>query len=344
MVCLNIPPLSRPYFSSNRRREAALLLICRLITVVFALILIFAWPQTRSIDLILSLHQWNDSTLCEYFFRSLSFLGDDWFFMIFLGILLWCVDKNLGFWTAVVLLTSGACTGVIKELTFLERPDLSGVTHPGNAAFPSGHTLTAVTVWGYIAVRIKKTWAWVGAAMVTAGTSLSRLVLGYHFLGDVLGGIVLGVPFLMLFIWFSVLFVERDWVSKLRFPLLLTISVAAPAVLAVVLPGAGSPKILGYLAGASVGYILEKEKVRSITSAPLPLQFVKVILGLGVPFMLVTALGSILQHGVTGLDFAAATGMVKFICCAFGGLWGTLLAPAFFIALQLTQSKPRDGS
>ena len=148
------------------------------------------------------------------------------------------------------------------------------------------------------------------------------------------------MPFLMLFIWFSVLLWNGVGLASSDF-LCLTISVAPCGA------GSGIPvqvrlRYWATLQGASVGYILEKEKVRSVTSAPLLLQFVKVILGL-VAFILITALGSILQHGGTGLDFAAATAGLNSSALPLadsGHAAGTsLLSPP-----TNKQSKPRDGS
>lgn len=339
-MSVNIPSVSKPYFSPDGKREKVWLLLSWLVAVISALILVFYWSQTRSLDFIASLHSWQSSAPVEYFFRAFTFLGDDQFYMVFFGVILWCVSKPLGFWTAAVLLTSGAYSGLIKDLTLLERPALEGVTHPPNSwAFPSGHTLTAVTVWGYLAVRLRNTgfWVWTLAAIALIG--FSRLVLGYHFLGDVLGGLAFGIPFLLLFLYLSAQFVERGWAEKFSLPLLLIISAVVPVVLTAVMPGADPPKLLGYLAGASVGYILEKQKIRSITKTALPLQFVKAVLGLAVLFGIIFGLGGILPSGGPEADFAAR--MVGFTRYALGGVWVTLLAPALFVALKLT---PREES
>jgi membrane-associated phospholipid phosphatase len=335
---LEFPPVTKPYFSPVRGREVTWLLVCWITAAVSALILAFFWTQTRSLDFIISLQQWRSIILVEYFFKAFSFLGEDEFFMIFFGVLIWCIHKSLGFWTGIVLLTSAVYRGVLKDLTNLERPALAGVVHPEDSAFPSGHALTAVTVWGYLAVRVKKTgfWIWAIAAMVFV--SLSRLVLGVHFLGDVLGGIALGLPFLLLFLWLSVQFLERGWMEKFTVPLLLLISVVLPIAITPVIPGVDSPKLLGLLAGASFGYIIEKEKVRSITATALPLQFVKAILGLAVLFGIIMGLSSVLPSGGPDAPFAAK--MVGFARYALGGLWLTLGAPALFVALKLTPREP----
>lgn len=330
-------PLKRPYFSSHRGRELAWLLFCWLIAAVSALILVLAWPQTRSLELIATLHQWC-STPAVYFFKAISFLGEDEFYMLFIGVILWCINKSLGFWTMVMLLTSGFYSSVIKALTFFERPPLEGVTHPSNTAFPSGHTLTTVTVWGYLALRLKKTGFTAWAVFLMAVMGLSRMVLGHHYLGDVLGGVALGIPFLLFFIWLSVQCVERGWAEKLSTPLLLAVSLIGPIVLTAVIPGADFPKQLGYLAGAAVGYILEKKHVRSSTATALPLQFVKVILGLAVLFGIVSGLGGVLPAG--GPDASFAEKMPGFIRYALGGIWSTLLAPSLFVILRLTPREP----
>lgn len=336
---MEFSPVTKPHFSPVRGREVTWLFVCWIIAAVSALILALFWTQTRSLDFIVALQQWR-STPVELFFRVFTFLGDDQFYMVFFGVLLWSVSKPLGFWTAFVLLSSGLYSGLIKDLTLLPRPDLEGVVHPPNSwAFPSGHTLTAVTVWGYLGVRIKKSgfWVWVVIAIFLIG--LSRMVLGYHFLGDVLGGFAFGIPFLLLFLWLSTMFVQRGWVEKYSLPLLLLLSVAVPVVLTAVMPGADPPKLLGYMAGAAVGYILEKEKVRSLTATALPLQFVKAILGLAVLFGIILGLGGLLPSG--GPDAVFAAKMVGFARYALGGVWVTLAAPALFVALKLT---PREQS
>lgn len=324
---MNISPVTRPYFSRDLGREKFWILACWLVTALSALILILAWPQTRSTVFIQTLVGWS-STPVEYFFRGFTFLGDDQFFMIFFSVLLWCVSKTLGFWSAFMLLTSATYSNLIKDLTMLERPPIEGVIHPaGSYAFPSGHTLTAVTVWGYIAARLNKKvyWIWFFVAVVLIG--FSRLTLGYHFLGDVIGGLAFGIPFLLFFLWSSSVIYEKGLAEKLAAPVLITAAIIIPLILVTVLPGADPPKILGYLSGISVGYVLERQKVRARTSAPFVKQVLKSLLGLAVLFGIIIGLGGLLPSAVTYLGF---------IRYALGGLWATLGAPALFVALKLS--------
>lgn len=325
---MDLYPVQKPYFSRDPKQESSWVMFLLSVAFVSAFILVFAWPQTRSVTFILALQQWRSAPL-ELLFRALTFLGDDQFFMIFFSVLIWCVSKTLGFWGAFMLLASGTYGNLIKDITLLERPPLEGVIHPaGSYAFPSGHTLTAVTVWGYLAVRLQKKalWVWTFLAVVMIG--FSRLVLGYHFLGDVLGGLSFGILFLLFFLWVSANIYEKGWSDKLSTPLLLIISIALPVMLTVVLPGADPPKLMGFLAGASFGYLLEKEKVRSLVEAKFTLQVIKVVLGAVVLFGIIFGLGGILPSSVVWLGF---------IRYALGGIWVTLFAPLLFVSIKLAR-------
>jgi len=327
---VDFPPIRKPYFSDDLRHESLWIKFLWAVTIVSAAILVLAWPQTRSVDFIAVLQEWRVAPV-EILFRAFTFLGDDQFYMIFLSVLIWCVSKTLGFWSVFVLLSSGTYSSFIKDVTLLERPPIEGTEHhPDSYAFPSGHTLTAVTLWGYIAARVQKRGLWIWTAVAVVMIGFSRLILGYHFLGDVLGGLAFGIVFLLFFFWVGDLFYKKGWIDQFAVPVLLVISIAVPALLVAVLPGTDPPKFLGYLAGASVGYILEKEKIRHKVSAPILFQVVKVVVGVVVLFGIVVGLGGVLPSAVTYLGF---------IRYALGGVWVTLGAPVLFIYFKLSSKE-----
>ncbi len=325
---MNLPPVMKPYFSEDPKRESFCIKILLAVTIISATILILAWPMTRSPELITSLQSWRFGPI-DFLFRVITFLGDDEFYMIFFSILIWTYNKTLGFWGAFVLLSSATGSNLIKDITMLERPPIEGVTHPeGSYAFPSGHTLTAVTVWGYLAVRLKNKAFWVWSIAIVVLIAFSRMVLGYHFLGDILGGFALGIPFLLFFLWLSNLAAEKGLIEKLTTPLLLILSIAVPVLLVAVLPGADPPKILGYLAGASFGYIVEKEKLRVSVKSPAISQLIKGLAGVAMLFGIIFGLGGLLPSSVTALGF---------IRYALGGVWVTLGAPYLFVSVGLSR-------
>jgi len=197
-----------------------------------------------------------------------------------------------------------------KQLYFLESE--SGAVVSSVSELPFNPSFSSTTLFPIALVLI----------------GFSRLILGYHFLGDVIGGIALGIPFLLLFLWMSALIYEKGWADRLSMPFLLAFAIVIPVLLTTVLPGADPPKILGYMAGASFGYIIEREKVRSSVNAPLFRQLIKVLVGVAVLFSIIVGLGGLLPSAVTSLGF---------IRYAMGGIWVTLFAPMLFIYLKLSQ-------
>jgi len=70
---------------------------------------------------------------------------------------------------------------------------------------PSGHAQNAIGVWGMMADRVGKSWAWIVAGIVIFLIGFSRMYLAVHFPHDVLVGWILGG----LTLWLFLLFWER---------------------------------------------------------------------------------------------------------------------------------------
>lgn len=72
--------------------------------------------------------------------------------------------------------------------------------------FPSGHAFASMVVYGGLAVvydRLRDPWVVLGAGTLVVAISLSRVVLGVHYLGDVIVGAILGVAFIVAMDRFS---------------------------------------------------------------------------------------------------------------------------------------------
>ncbi|MEW7980083.1 MAG: phosphatase PAP2 family protein [Candidatus Sedimenticola endophacoides] len=93
---------------------------------------------------------------------------------------------------------------LLKNLLQIPRPDMLAIP-PGSYSFPSGHTLKATVLYGFLSVMIARPihsgWRWIpyaAAALAAGGVALSRLYLGVHWLSDVLGSLCLGLAWVAL--------------------------------------------------------------------------------------------------------------------------------------------------
>jgi undecaprenyl-diphosphatase len=93
----------------------------------------------------------------------------------------------------------------LKLLVNRERPEVLQLTHAGGYSFPSGHTAAAAACWAAIALVVARKWPRTGrrvAAVVVLAITLavasSRVLLGVHWLTDVIAGAVVGWTWFVL--------------------------------------------------------------------------------------------------------------------------------------------------
>lgn len=104
----------------------------------------------------------------------------------------------------VTSLGGGLVNTLVKALVDRPRPV---VDHPVATAlgesFPSGHAMGATVAYGALLVAVwpllgpgARRWARIGTVLLVLAVGTSRLLLGVHFLSDVVGGFVLGSAWL----------------------------------------------------------------------------------------------------------------------------------------------------
>lgn len=140
--------------------------------------------------------------------RAFTFAGNEEFFLFILPVVYWCVDASLGMRAAVLLVASNNLNALFKLALHAPRPywvDLrvAALSRESSYGIPSGHAMNATVIWGFLASRIGKPWAWVGALLLIFLISLSRVYLGVHFPTDVLAGWILGGALLAAFLAFE---------------------------------------------------------------------------------------------------------------------------------------------
>lgn len=318
------------YFSKDNRTEKRLKLSFWLFVLVLGTVLIVYWDQLRNLEHITALYYAAAGTYWEVLFRGFTFLGDNEGFILIVVLVYWCLNKSLGFWTMMVLLISGALNFIVKEVTGLTRPQIPGVYSPYNPAFPSGHTLCSLTIWGHLAVWFQHCTFWIFTLIIITMIGLSRLFLGYHFIGDVVGGVVMGCLFLAVYIkvWRS----SINYVKSITFPIKLgfVLTLGFLSLLAVIyLPVTiDLVKVLGLFFGGCLGYLLEKENLNFRTEGTISQYILRMLLG-----GIVGAVIMVILLPVFSFNF-----LLIFIFHVLGSFWIFYLAPLVFVKIGIAKA------
>lgn len=130
-------------------------------------------------------------------FVPLTDLGDPLFVVLLVAAVYWLGEHRRGtVLVAATLCVLGLVVG-LKQLFGLPRPpaDLALVA-VGGFGLPSGHAAGAVVVYGSLAALYDvgdRRLRYAAAAVLAGLVALSRVVIGVHYLADVLAGVVLGL-------------------------------------------------------------------------------------------------------------------------------------------------------
>ena len=147
-----------------------------------------------------------------------SFLGTEYFFLVLLPCIYWCIEARIGLRVAIILLLSTSVNDSFKMLFHGPRPywyssDVIAYARESSFGVPSGHAQIATGVWGILAITLRKWWAWLIACLIILMIGISRMYLGVHFFHDVILGWLIGVILLWLVVhfWYPI----ATWLKKL---------------------------------------------------------------------------------------------------------------------------------
>ncbi len=181
-------------------------------------------------------------------FGLVTELGGVAFLVVSLSVLYWVDERETTGTVIGYALVAFAVTLTLKEAFALPRPPASvraAPVDPGSYGFPSGHAVAATVVYGGLVLardRLGDARVTVPAVVLVGLVGLSRVVVGVHYLGDVLAGYAVGLAVLVALWWGVGHRADRACLVA-----------AAVAAAGVVLAGAGTDSLLalgGTLGGA----------------------------------------------------------------------------------------------
>jgi membrane-associated phospholipid phosphatase len=297
-------------------------------------------------DFLMSLIPWGtevilwvqsfSSPFLDVLLTAATLLGEKEFYLIFLPLIYWCFNKRIGIRLAYAVLLSSYFNLFLKDLFGIPRPDdprIRFLRHETTPSFPSNHAQGAVVTWGYLASRWKNRVFWVVAIVLIFLSSFSRMYLGVHFPQDVVGGITIGVLYLLAFNW-----VTARWGGALaKFSLVARsiLAVLLPTALLVAHPGEETAMAMGALAGMGLGFLLESRFVGFSAGGLWWKRVLRFLVGLILVGVFYVGLKAVFPTEVTP-SLALAWRAIRY--GVVGGI-GTFAAPWFFVKTALAEAK-----
>jgi undecaprenyl-diphosphatase len=268
-------------------------------------------------------------------FKALTLMGNEVFYLIFFPLLYWCVDRRVGARLIILFLFSSCTNAMAKQVAGQPRPFeydpiVQRLWPAGGRGFPSGHTQSAVVIWGYLASQFRKTWFWALAGSLILLIPLSRVYLGVHFPTDLFGGYLLGGTLLVLYLRLQPR--VEAWLADRNTGIQLVAALTLPLLILLL-----SPRVEGYqvrttasLMGMGVGFVLERRWVRFDSGGSWGKRALRFLCGI----VVLVAFREGLKLFATGMDHENAFRFVRYLLL---GLGGALVAPWLFVSLGLAQ-------
>jgi membrane-associated phospholipid phosphatase len=275
----------------------------------------------------------------DLFFRALTSLGDEGFYLVFLAFFYWCLDRRTGARLSILFLLSIYVGVVAKVLANQPRPfqfdpRIRQLVEVSGRGFPSIHTLNAVILRGYLASQFRRFWLWVIAVVLMVLIPISRLYLGVHFPIDLLGGYFIGAVLLSLYLGLGLRY--EAWLVKKRLTWQLCIALAVPGLLMLLFPSGEGVTVGALLTGVSVGFVLENQWVHFDSGGIWWVRLLRLLLGVAVLWVMRLAL----KAAFFGLDSVLAFRFLRYVLI---GLWSGMAAPWVFVRLRLAAIRGAVG-
>ncbi|NLA70018.1 MAG: phosphatase PAP2 family protein [Clostridiales bacterium] len=138
----------------------------------------------------------------DTFFSLITHLGEETIFLAVAILVFWCINKTLAYYIFMVGLTGTVANQFLKIVCRIPRPwvkdpNFTIVESARSAAtgysFPSGHTQSAIGLYGSLARWYSNKWIRIPAIIICILVPLSRLYLGVHTPYDVGTSIVIAL-------------------------------------------------------------------------------------------------------------------------------------------------------
>ncbi len=294
------------------------------------------------------LQQWR-TPLGIFYFRLMTFLGDEEFYLLALPAVYWLFSKSVGRRLVYLLLLTTGINAALKNFFQMPRPPVSlALVDQDGYGLPSGHAQNSVVLWGYAAVHLRgwRHWVLPLALWLVASTAFSRLFLGVHYPADVATGLVVGLFCLIGAVWAEP-HLER-WYGTLDAWHVAIFAIALSLLVLIVQPTGGLPwpsedaaSQAGLLCGVLIGLEIERRRVGFAVQGSLGQKIARYLLGVVLVLLAWGGLRAIFGLLDGGHLLFSALRIVRYAAIGFTVAWW---APAIFVRLGLAHKEQQNAT
>jgi len=277
----------------------------------------------------------------DVFFATVTHLGEETLFILMGLLFFWCIDKRQGYYLLSVGLLGTVLNQFLKLWFRIPRPWVrdpdftiveSARAEATGYSFPSGHTQTAVGVFGSIARRYRS-WLWRGLCVAACVlVPLSRMYLGVHTPADV--GVSILVALVQVFGLYPAVFSATRTKLSMRILFAVMTALTVGFLLFVHLyrfPADTDPhnldsgfknayKMLGCITALWIVYEIDERFIRFDTKAVWWVQLLKLVLGL-IPLLAVKEGLRAPLTWLCGSEYVASGLRYFLMVLVAGGVW-----------------------
>jgi len=288
-------------------------------------------------------------------FPVITDFGSELGYIVILSLVYWCVNKSVGQGLAFAYLYTSVLNSWIKLIFGIPRPDnpsinsvlddanfserLTPLRHGSGPSFLSGHTQGAVVVWGYLFYHFKQTWFRILAILLIVLIGFSRMYVGVHFPQDVVGGLIVGIIYLI--VWILVEPGVMAWLSKQTPSMKYALAVLVPLAIWLVKPVESTAVPMGAALGLGVGYVLEGQTIGFSVSGSTLRRILRGTIGLVIVLVFYFGLSPIFDtfDESMGENMENVWRLVRYALIGFAGGW---FMPWVFVKIGLAGVELND--
>lgn len=280
----------------------------------------------------------------DFFFATVTHMGEEVFFLGIAILFYWCISKRQGYYILVTGVIGSVINQWLKIVCRIPRPWIldpnfkpvgDAVAEATGYSFPSGHTQNIAGTFGCIGRYNKQRWLKIVSVVIILLVAFSRMYLGVHTPLDVT--VSLGVAAALVFA-FHFVFRTEESTNKYMLPVMIGSVIFSIAFIIYVflLPESGfaegadlqnllsakknAATLTGCLFGLGLVYPLDRFVIKFETNGRWYAQVIKFAVGVGIVLAIKSGLKSPLE-ALFGNEYVARAARYFLIVAFSGGIW-----------------------